>query len=160
MKFPRIWTKPTQFQNLSEIFKIGFPGNWSKSLISSESAWFTDWFSTFENKKIAYRKKFWRFLLPEFNLLIRTIVRSFRSTYHKPLKIASFSVSRNLIRPWSCFSRYSHGLVTSEANISLFGFLELYRRYAPYIVFNTQQFVQYSRHSVKMANKILGMYQW
>ena len=92
--------------------------------------------------------------------LIRTIVRSFRSTYHKPLKIASFSVSRNLIRPWSCFSRYSHGLVTSEANISLFGFLELYRRYAPYIVFNTQQFVQYSRHSVKMANKILGMYQW
>ena len=67
---PRIWTQPTQFQNLSEISKNEFPGNCTKSWISPESAWFTDSFSTFENKKIAHRKKLWRFLLPEFNLTI------------------------------------------------------------------------------------------
>ena len=69
-KRPRIWTQPTQFQNLSEISKNEFPGNWTKTWISTESAWFTDSFPIFENKKIAHGKKFWRFLIPEFNLNI------------------------------------------------------------------------------------------
>ena len=47
----RIWTQPTQFQIPSEIFKIEFPGNWTKSFISSESALFTDSISIFANKK-------------------------------------------------------------------------------------------------------------
>ena len=41
-----------------------------KILISPESAWFTDSFSTFGNQKIAHRKKVRRFLIPEFNLII------------------------------------------------------------------------------------------
>ena len=49
------------------MFQNPFP---IKVLISPESAWFTDWFSTFEIKKITYRKKLWRFLIPEFNLWI------------------------------------------------------------------------------------------
>ena len=32
--------QPTQFQNLSEVFKIEFPGNWTKNCISPKSAWF------------------------------------------------------------------------------------------------------------------------
>ena len=50
--------------------KIEFPGNLMKILISPESAWFTDSFSTFGNQKIAHRKKVRRFLIPEFNLNI------------------------------------------------------------------------------------------
>ena len=69
-KRPRISIQPTQFQNLGGIFKNEFPGNWTKSWISPESAWFTDSFSIFEIKKIAHGKKLSRFLLPEFNLSI------------------------------------------------------------------------------------------
>ena len=75
IKHPRIWPQPTQFQNLSEIFKIEFPGNWKKSLISPESTWFTDSFPTFRNKKIDHRKKLYRFLIPEFNLEIGVSTR-------------------------------------------------------------------------------------
>ena len=80
IKRPRISMQPTQFQNLSKIFKIEFPGNWTKSLIYPESAWFTDSFPFFENKKIAHRKKLWRFLLPEFNLL-ETVQFYFSKSY-------------------------------------------------------------------------------
>ena len=73
IKRSRIWAQPTQFQNQSEISKNEFPGNWTKSWISPESAWFTDSFSIFENKKIAHRKKLWRFLLPKFDLTIQNI---------------------------------------------------------------------------------------
>ena len=38
IKRPRILMQPTQFQNLSEIFKIEYPGNWTKILVSPESA--------------------------------------------------------------------------------------------------------------------------
>ena len=33
IKHQRIWPQPTQFQNLGEIFKIEFPGNWTKTFI-------------------------------------------------------------------------------------------------------------------------------
>ena len=47
-----------------------------KILISPESAWFTDSFSTFGNQKIAHRKKVRRFLIPEFNLTINLMLHS------------------------------------------------------------------------------------
>ena len=65
MKNPRIWVPPTQIQNWSKNFKIGFPGNWTKILISQESAQFTESVSSFW-KKIAHINKLCRF--PEFNL--------------------------------------------------------------------------------------------
>ena len=37
-KHPRIWVPPTQFQKFSKNFKIGLPGNWTKILVSQESA--------------------------------------------------------------------------------------------------------------------------
>ena len=41
-KHPRIWVLPTQFQKFTQNFKIEFPRNWTKSLISPESALFTE----------------------------------------------------------------------------------------------------------------------
>ena len=64
MKNPRIWVPPAQFQNLSKNFKIEFPGNWSRTLISPESAWFTKSFPVF--LKNHWHKK----VIPEFNLPI------------------------------------------------------------------------------------------
>ena len=49
IKHPRKRPQPTQFQNLSKIFKIIFPGNWTKTFISPESAWFTESDTTFWN---------------------------------------------------------------------------------------------------------------
>ena len=78
VNYPRIWMPPTQFQKFHKYFKIHFPGNCIKILISPESGCFTDSFPTFENKKIAYRKKLWRFLIPEFNLvIIQSIITAF-----------------------------------------------------------------------------------
>ena len=41
-KHQRIWLPPTQFHKLSKSLKIELPGNWTKILISSESAKFTE----------------------------------------------------------------------------------------------------------------------
>ena len=38
MKHPRIWVPPTHFEKFVKNFKIEFPGNWTKILISPESA--------------------------------------------------------------------------------------------------------------------------
>ena len=73
-KHPRIRAAPTQFLNFGKIFKIEFPGNWTKILISSESAWFSESFLIFWIKKIAHRKKLSLFLIPEFNLYIRHLL--------------------------------------------------------------------------------------
>ena len=60
---------PTHFQKFVKNFKTRFSGNRTKILISSEAAYFTDSFLVFWNKKIARRKKLWRFKIPEFNLI-------------------------------------------------------------------------------------------
>ena len=41
----------TQIQKLSKNFKIEFPGNWRKTLISPESAWLTELFPIFWKEK-------------------------------------------------------------------------------------------------------------
>ena len=48
IKHPRIWTQPTQFQNPSEIFKIEFPGNWTKSFIFPDSSRSTEFTLVFD----------------------------------------------------------------------------------------------------------------
>ena len=58
IKRPRIWTQPTQFQILSEIFKSEFPGNWIKLFISPESAWFTESVPIIGNKKTPLQKSY------------------------------------------------------------------------------------------------------
>ena len=75
-KHPRIWVQPTQFQNLSEIFKIDFPGNRMKILISPESVCFTEPVPNFWYRKIAHIKKLCPFLIPEFNLRINLIFQA------------------------------------------------------------------------------------
>ena len=42
IKHQSIRPQPTQFQNLSKIFKIVFPGNWTKNFIFPESAKVTE----------------------------------------------------------------------------------------------------------------------
>ena len=69
-KHLRIWTQPTQFQNLNEIFKIDFPGNWMKISIPLESAWWTESVPILWKEKNAYTKKLFRVLIPEFSLPI------------------------------------------------------------------------------------------
>ena len=50
IKHPRMWVPSTQFQKLSKNFKIEFPGNWTKILISPESEWFTESVPNFWNR--------------------------------------------------------------------------------------------------------------
>ena len=73
MKNPRIWSPPTQFQKLSKNFKIKFPGNWTKTLISPESARLTEVVPTFWKENNAHTKKIFRFLIPEFSLYIEKL---------------------------------------------------------------------------------------
>ena len=81
MKYPNIWAQPTQFRNLSEIFEIIFPRNWTKSWISPDISWISpdkSWispehnllsqFQPFKIRKIAQGTKLWQFLIPEFIL--------------------------------------------------------------------------------------------
>jgi len=49
---------PTQFQILSDIFKIEFPGNWIQFFISSESGLLTESATTFRYKKSAIEKSY------------------------------------------------------------------------------------------------------
>ena len=56
-KHPSISAPPTHFQKYVENFKIKFPGNWTKTLISPESPWFTESLPIFWNKKNAHPKK-------------------------------------------------------------------------------------------------------
>ena len=87
LKHLRIWVPPTQFQKFKENFLIGFPGNWTKILVPPESAWFTESFPIFWNKKIAHTKKLSRFPISEFNLCI---------TYHSEAQIVVFlEISRS-----------------------------------------------------------------
>ena len=69
-KHPRIRAPPTQFQKLSQILKIEFSWNWTKTFISQESAWFIESFQIIGFDKFSWIKKLWRFLIPEFNLSI------------------------------------------------------------------------------------------
>ena len=65
IKHPRILVPPTQFQKMSKNFKIEFPRNRTKILLSPESAWFTELVQIFWNKKSL---KLQDFFIPEFNL--------------------------------------------------------------------------------------------
>ena len=62
MKHSRIWVPPTQFQKSSKNFKIEFQGNWTKTLISPESAWLTDLVPIFWKEKTPTQK-----IIPIFN---------------------------------------------------------------------------------------------
>ena len=59
----RILAPLTHFQKFVENFKIEFPGNGTKTLISPEWKWFTGSVPIFRNNKIANGKKFCRFLI-------------------------------------------------------------------------------------------------
>ena len=73
LKHPRIWVSPTQFRKLSKNLKIRLPGNWTKILITPESAWLIELFSVFWNQKIVDTKKLFRFLISEFSLEIEQL---------------------------------------------------------------------------------------
>ena len=57
IKRPHICTQPTQFKILSKVFKAEFPGNWTKFLISQDSARFTKSVPIIGNRKILCNKK-------------------------------------------------------------------------------------------------------
>ena len=107
IKHLSIWVSPTQFQKLSNNFKIEFPANRTKNLISPESEWFTESVPNFWNEKFAQGKKFCRFLIPEFNLSIslkifdlvklRLIISrlcDFRSNVQIPPKVEMWAASQ------------------------------------------------------------------
>ena len=57
MKRLRRWVPPTQFKKLSKNFKIEFPGNSTKILISRGSTWFTESVLILLKWKLSHRKK-------------------------------------------------------------------------------------------------------
>ena len=99
-KHPRIWVPPTQFQNFNQNSKIEFPGNLAKIFISPESEFSTESFPVFWNKKIARRKKLWRFQAPEFNLsmtLLKPLLQSSTRRKTKQRKLLFWANSFGII---------------------------------------------------------------
>ena len=108
-KHLRIWTQPTQFQNLNEIFKIDFPENRMKISLLLESAWSTESVSILWKEKNAYTKKLFRFLIPEFSLSI------LYSPYHIT---PNRGISNRFIAASAMMCRFS--MIKHEENIYLY----------------------------------------